>query len=183
MPVWTLQMHALGDEEFRTKQRSRSNELEAFPGVAHLDVAFRDNDVRLLEYRTRFAAVTHGRSDEAAEQRMGIVGTGLELRMELRAMKKGWLGISTTSTSRSSGDNPDRLSPASSSRLAVPIVDLPAVPVALIDERLVVERLAKRTFGELGGIDSEPHRAALVLDIHLIEQQVDDRIRRRRIEF
>src|SRR5437764_11783658 len=63
------------------------------------------------------------------------------------------------------------------------VVDLVAVPVALVDHRLAVGLQGPRSRAELDRLRAEPHRAAEVLDLLLLRQQVDHRLRRLRIHL
>ena len=66
---------------------------------------------------------------------------------------------------------------------AVPVVELEAVPVALVDDRLAVDLAHRRALQQLGRIGTETHRAALVLDVVLVGHQVDDRVGAARLEL
>src|SRR5438105_10965069 len=57
------------------------------------------------------------------------------------------------------------------------VVDLVAVPMALVDHRLTVGLVGPGSRGELHRLRAEPHRAAEILDLLLLRQQVDYRIR------
>src|SRR5262249_54519184 len=60
---------------------------------------------------------------------------------------------------------------------AVGVVDLVAVPVALGDDRLAAVDLARvRFLAELDGLRAETHRAAEILDLLLLREQVDHRV-------
>src|SRR5215208_4309122 len=62
---------------------------------------------------------------------------------------------------------------------AVGVVDLVAMAVALGDDGLVVVDLARpRPRRELDRLRAEPHRPAEVLDLLLLREQVDHRVRR-----
>ena len=61
-------------------------------------------------------------------------------------------------------------------RLAVPVVHLEAVAVALVDDLLAVDRGGLRAGRQLGRIEAEAHRAALVLHLALVGHEVDDRV-------
>src|SRR5262249_34673558 len=106
------------------------------------------------------------RGDERREQRVGTVGTALELRMRLRGDEErvqGRLQLheldETVVGGRSRADHAGILE-----RAAVPVVELVAVPVTLVDDLLAVRRLDERSLVELGGVRAEPHRAAEVDD-------------------
>ena len=63
------------------------------------------------------------------------------------------------------------------------VVDLVAVAVALVDERLAVGLVRVRAGAQLDGLGAQAHRAAHVLDVLLLGEQVDDRVQRVRVEL
>ena len=67
--------------------------------------------------------------------------------------------------------------------VAVLVVDLVAVPVALVDDGLVVDVAGARALGELDRLGTQPHRAAEILDLLLLGEQVDHRIGRLRVHL
>ena len=66
---------------------------------------------------------------------------------------------------------------------AVLVVDLVTVPVPLVDEVFAVGLLDDRARQELGRVDAQPHRAALVDDIALLVHEVDHRMRSAGVEL
>ena len=62
--------------------------------------------------------------------------------------------------------------------LAVLVVHLVAVPVPLVHGVAAVDLPRLRRVGDLDRLRAEPHRAAEVLDLLLLRQQVDHRMRR-----
>jgi len=62
--------------------------------------------------------------------------------------------------------------------LAVDVVDLVTVPVALVHDRLVVGRLHARSLDQFDRARTEAHRAAHVVHLFLLRQEVDHRIGR-----
>ena len=58
------------------------------------------------------------------------------------------------------------------------VVHLVAVPVALVDDGLAVRLPCARPLDELDRLSTEPHRPAEILDLLLLRQEVDDRVRR-----
>ena len=68
--------------------------------------------------------------------------------------------------------------PGGDQLVAVLVVHLVAVPVALVDDGLVVDVAGPRALGELDRLRAEPHRAAEILDLLLLREQVDHRVRR-----
>ena len=63
------------------------------------------------------------------------------------------------------------------------VVDLVAVPMALVNRRLAVDLAGASPLAELDRLGAEPHRAAEILDLLLLGQQIDDRVRRLRIHL
>ena len=66
--------------------------------------------------------------------------------------------------------------PGVGEQLAVGVVDLVAVAVALGDHRLAVDLARARAVEQLDRLRAEPHRAAEILDLLLLGQQVDHRV-------
>ena len=127
----------------------------------------------------RSAARTRGRSDELAEERSRPRRPGLELRMELARHEPRVIGQlddldepPALERARDDEPRPDEL-------VAEVVVDLVAVPVALEHDRLAPVRLARaRPVRELDRLGAEAHRAAEILDLLLLGQEVDHRERR-----
>ena len=105
----------------------------------------------------------------------GRVGRDLNSGWNWLATNHGWSGSSTISTSRPSWNVPETTRPGVDELLAVLVVDLVAVAVALVDDELAVGLARLRALGELDRLRAEPHRAAEVLDLLLLGQQVDHR--------
>ena len=61
-------------------------------------------------------------------------------------------------------------------RLAVPVVDLEPVAMALVDDLVTVDRRRLGAGRELGRVEAQAHRAALVLHVALVGHEVDDRV-------
>ena len=99
------------------------------------------------------------------------------------ATNHGWSWSSTISTSRPSGDWPDRSMPGRLERLAIPVVHLEAVAVPLVDDLLAVDRGGLRAGRQLGRVEAEAHRAALVLHVALVGHEVDDRVLGEHVEL
>ncbi len=68
-------------------------------------------------------------------------------------------------------------------RLAVAVVDLEAVAMALVDDLLAVDRGRLRAGRQLGRVEAEAHRAALVLHVALVGHEVDDRVLGEHVEL
>src|SRR5437868_1665457 len=122
-------------------------------------------------------------ADELPEERRRTGRARLELGMELAGDEPGmsWQldDFDETTLLEGSRDDEPRVDEASPEV----VVDLVAVPVALVDHRLAVGLLGPRSRAELDRLRAEPHRAAEVLDLLLLRQQVDHRIRSLRIHL
>ena len=66
--------------------------------------------------------------------------------------------------------------PVRGQHLAVGVIEFVAVAVALVDELLAVYLTAPLALGQLAGVKSEAHRAALFGDVPLLVHNVDDGI-------
>ena len=125
------------------------------------------------------ACALERRPDELAEERRRPRRPRLELRMELRRDEPRMLrqldDLDEPALLEGAADH----EPGLDERLAVGVVDLVAVAVALRDHRLAAVHLARaRALDELDRLRAEPHRPAEILDLLLLGQQVDHRIRR-----
>ena len=78
---------------------------------------------------------------------------------------------------------PENTTPAAASAVAIVVVELEAMTVALVHHRLAVRLGGARPGSELARIHAEPHGAALLLDVALLGEQVDDRMRREGVEL
>src|SRR5215207_8802122 len=124
-----------------------------------------------------------GRADELAEQRCRSVRARLELRVVLRRDEERMVGQLDDLDEALVGcgarhDQARRLEPA-----AQEVVDLVAMAVALVDDRLAVDLARLRVGVQLHRVGPEPHRAAHVGDLLLLGQQVDDRVLGVRVEL
>ena len=129
--------------------------------------------------RRRSRARSSAACDELAEERRGPRRPRLELRVELRRDEPRVVGqlddLDEAALLERAADDEAGVD----QRLPVGVVHLVAVAVALGDDRLVAVHLAgARVVGELDGLRAEAHRAAEVLDLLLLGQQVDHRVRR-----
>ena len=112
-----------------------------------------------------------------------------------RLLNSGWAWVatkngcrsgasSTYSTSRPSGEVPEQIRPALLELRAVAVVHLVAVAVAFVDDLFVAVRGAGARAGQQPGRPrAEPHRAAHVDDVALLVHEIDDRMRRARVEL
>ena len=149
------------------------------------ELAEQVEDVRL--HRGRYATSTlvavpsplKRCGDELAEERRRPRRPRLELGMELRGDEPWVVGQLDDLDEPALLERPADHEARVDELLAVGVVDLVAVPVTLGDHRLVAVHLARARFlGQLDGLRAEAHRAAEILDLLLLRQQVDDRERR-----
>ena len=133
-----------------------------------------------LRARARARRATKSRNSGA-----GRSGRDLNSGWYCEATKNGCVsrGSSIASTSRSSGEVPEHDQPGGLEPLAQVVVDLVAVAVALVDDRLAVELARARAVVQLHRVGAEAHRAAEVGDLLLLGQQVDHRERRLGVEL
>src|SRR5205085_11105685 len=68
-------------------------------------------------------------------------------------------------------------------QLAVRVVELVPMPMTLENDRLCVRAGGERAIVEDARVTTQAHRSALLVDVSLLGQQVDDRMRRERIEL
>src|SRR4051812_31689703 len=117
--------------------------------------------------------------DELPEQRRRPSRPRLELRVKLRCDEPRMVGElddldEAPLLERAADDEA-----AVEQLLAIGVVHLVAMPVTLGDHRLAAVHLAGvGAFSELDRLCTEAHRAAEVLDLLLLRQQVDHRMRR-----
>ena len=132
---------------------------------------------RAARRRARARALER-RADELAEERRRARRPRLELRVELARDEPRVVG------QLDDLDQPPLLERARDDEarvdelLAVLVVDLVAVAVALVDDGLVVGVARPRPLRDLDRLRAEPHRAAEILDLLLLREQVDHRVRR-----
>src|ERR1700730_15407598 len=114
---------------------------------------------------------------------MRTVRPGAKLRVELRGDEPGMVTqldyLDQAVIRRGSAEDHARFP----HRLAIRIVELETMPVPLVDDRLPVRLGRQRSGLQLAGIETEPHRAALVGDVALLGQEVDDRMAGEGIEL
>ena len=121
--------------------------------------------------------------DEAVEQRMRPLGPALELGMELAGHEPRVVlqldDLDEPPVGRLAGqEHAGRLE-----RLAVAVVHLEAMAMALVDDLLAVDRRRLGAGGQLGRVEAEAHRAALVLHVALVRHEVDDRVLGEHVEL
>ena len=169
--VGELGEHAVGDGTLLARRARDRGELEEEAE----DVAQRAASTATAGARPR---ALEGRADEPAEERGRPRRARLELRVELARDEPGMVGqlddLDEPPLLERAGDD----EPVRDELFAVLVVHLVAVPVALVDRRLAVDLARARLLAELDGLRPEPHRAAEVLDLLLLGQQVDHRVRR-----
>ena len=133
----------------------------------------------------RLAAVAdgEGRRHEPVEQRVRPLGPRLELRVELAGHEPRVVleldDLDEPAVGRLAGQHhAGRLE-----RLAVAVVHLEAVAMPLVDDLLAVDRGGLRAGRQLGRIEAEAHRAALVLHLALVGHEVDDGVLGEHVEL
>src|SRR6266516_5769550 len=117
-------------------------------------------------------------TDEIAEQRRRTRGPRLELRMELACHEPRVIGQFDDLDEPALLERARDDQPALHERRAVMVVDLVTMPVALVHDRLAVGVVRAGSLAQRYGLRAEPHRAAEILDLFLLGQQVDYRVRR-----
>src|SRR6266849_10521969 len=123
------------------------------------------------------------RPHERGEERMGIPRPRPELWVELSGHEVRMIRDFDDLDQLLLGPDPRDAQAVLLQFLEVVVVDLVAVPVTLVYDRLGVDAGRRATLGEDDGIEPESHGAALVGDAALFGQEVDDRMRRGRIEL
>ncbi|CDN42609.1 Uncharacterized protein BN871_BO_00110 [Paenibacillus sp. P22] len=120
---------------------------------------------------------------KTAEQSLRTVRTGGEFGMELNGQEPRMIRqldhFHKPSVRGSSGNAQSGFF----NRLAVLVVELVPMAVALVDKLVIVRLRGQRAFRQLAWIEAKPHRAAHILDVLLLGEQIDDRIRRRRVDL
>ena len=132
---------------------------------------------------TRARAALEGRADEPAEERRRPRRARLELRVELARDEPRMVGQLDDLDEPALLERARDDEPVLDELVAELVVDLVAVPVALVDRRLAVDLARARALAELDRLRAEAHRAAEVLDLLLLGQQVDHRVRRLRVHL
>src|SRR5439155_1998780 len=117
-------------------------------------------------------------ADEFAEERRGTRRSRLELRMELarddpRVVRK-LHDLDEPSLLERPGDD----EPGVHEHRPVVVVHLVAMAVPLVDDRVAVRFARARAVRNLDRLRTQPHRAAAILDLLLLGQQIDDPVRR-----
>ena len=114
---------------------------------------------------------------------MRPVGTGLELGVELAGheprMVRQLDDLDQAAIGRLTGQHHAR----TLERRAIAVVHLEPVAVSLVDDLLAVDRRGLRARGEARRIQTQPHRAALVLHVALVGHEVDHRVLGEHVEL
>ena len=114
-----------------------------------------------------------GSGDEVAEQRRGALGAGLELGMKLRGDEEGVAlqldRLDEALVRRGAGHRQASALEA----LAQQVVDLIAVSVALVDDRLTIDLTRSRARVKLDRVSAEAHRPTEIGYLLLLGQQID----------
>src|SRR5436190_5764180 len=124
-----------------------------------------------------------GRTDELPEQRVRTRRPGTELRVELSRDEEGMVrkldDLHEAPVLRLARHD----QAAALERLLVERVDLESVAVPFVDDRLTVGLRGSRSGDEMARLRPEPHRGPHVRHVLLLREEVDHRVRRRRIEL
>src|ERR1035437_348129 len=125
----------------------------------------------------------NGCADEAIEERVRPLGAALELRVELTGHEPGVVlqfdDLDEPPVRRLPGEHHT----GGLEERPVGVVDLKPMAGPLVNELCAVNLGGLGAGGQLGGIQTEPHRAALVLHCPLVGHEVDDRVLREHVEF
>ena len=124
------------------------------------------------------AAVEHGGGDQPKEQRMRVVRAGVELRMGLRGEEVRMIRQLEHLDDAAVRRHAAQAHTGVRQRGAVVVVDLVAVAVALVDERLAIELKGAGIRVQTAGVRAEAERAADVQNALLVSHQMDDGIGR-----
>src|SRR6478735_12096293 len=106
-----------------------------------------------------------GRGHETVEQGMRPLGPSLELRVELARHEPRVVLQLDDLDEPPVGRLPGQQHARRLERLAIAVVDLEAVAVPLVDDLLAVDRGGLRAGCQLGGVQAQAHRPALVLHV------------------
>ena len=131
----------------------------------------------------RARARSLGGADELAEERRGPGRPRLELRVELAGDEPRVVGELDDLDEPALLERPRDDEPRVDDLLAVVVVHLVAVAVPLVDDRLAVGLVGAGPLVDLDRLRAEAHRAAEVLDLLLLREQVDHRVRRLRVHL
>ena len=123
--------------------------------------------------RGRSRAMTVARLDESGKQRVRLQRLRFELRMELHRHVPRMLGQLDDLDELSVVRPADDLEATLGERPFEQAVELVAMPVPLVDDRLAVKLAGERSRLQLARVRSEPHRAAEVVDAEQVAKLVD----------
>ena len=158
------------------------------PGKTEIKTVFREEHIAaggLNAYVERLflSCVLERSFHEVTEQRMRIVRTGLQLRMELRADEPRMIldlyDLDETVIRQCTGDDEALVLEL----LPIGVVELEAMTMTLSHLVDAIGLLRMRARRELARIGADTHRAALVLDTLLALHERDDRVRRVGVEL
>jgi len=123
------------------------------------------------------------RANEGLEERMRLVGTALEFRVELASDEVRMIGEFDDFDESLVGARAAEAESGVLQLVPVVVVELEAVAMTLGNLGFSVDFLGSAAGNEFAGIRAESHRAALGFDSALIRHEVDDRVLRRSTEF
>src|SRR5438034_3471452 len=122
-------------------------------------------------------------ADELPEERRRPRRARLELRVELAGHEPGMVGELDDLDEPTLLERSGHSEPRVDQRRAVVVVDLVAVAVSLVDDGLAVCVVGACPLHELDRLRTQSHRAAEILDLLLLRQQVDHRVRGLRVHL
>src|ERR1700682_163251 len=124
----------------------------------------------------RFGCTARGGRDEVPKEWMWTVRSRAEFRVELRGNEPRVVtqldDFHQTVVGRCAREDHARLP----HRLTVGVVELEAMPVSFVHDRLAIGLRRQRAGLQLAGVEAETHGAALIGDVALLGQEVDDRM-------
>src|SRR5580658_3512939 len=127
--------------------------------------------------------MSDGRSDEGLEQGVDLRRTRAELGMELRAQEERVVLDLEDLDERAVRRETREHDPLLPEAVAVLVVELVAVPVPLLDLDRAVGLVSLAALLERARVEAEAHGPALLVDLLLLLEERDHRVRRARVEL
>src|SRR5262245_43212323 len=121
--------------------------------------------------------------DERGEERMRLPRPRAEFRVELAGHEPGMVRQLDDLDQLLVRPDPRDPKPALHEGVEIVVVDLEAMTMPLLDRALAVGLRCRAALLEDDRVEAQPHRAALVLDVPLLGQQIDHVVARRGIEL
>ena len=135
------------------------------------------------EHRLDAVLQRERRRHEPVEQRVRALRPALELGVELAGHEPRVVAQLDDLDQAAIGRHARQEHARALEGLAVAVVHLEPVAVTLVDDLLAVDRARLRARQQLGRVQAQAHRAALVLEVALVGHEVDDRVRREHVEL